>query len=133
MNLPCCFTSKTPIMAFSKQSLYNIDLQILAGFAKAIGYSGRIEMLLFLEAEGPCTVKELAKGHPICAETLSQHLKILREAQLVIAEEKYPYTIYRIHKGNMARMRKAFAWFFSQFDLELKKVKKEVRRKRKRL
>ena len=102
-------------MAFSKHSLYKIDSQILGGFAKAIGYSGRIEILLKLEVEGPITVQELAEGHPICMETLSQHLKILRVAQLVIAEERYPYTFYRVHERNLAKAREAFTLFFDQF------------------
>ena len=103
-------------MAFSKHSLYKIDSQFLGGFARAIGYSGRIEILLMLEEEGPMRVKDLAKSHPICKETLSQHLKILREAQLVIAEESYPYTYYSVHEANLVKAREAFAEFFKHFE-----------------
>lgn len=104
-------------MAFSKHSLYKIDSQFLGGFARAIGYSGRIEILLTLEEEGPMRVKELAKSHPICKETLSQHLRILREAHLVIAEESFPYTYYRVHEANLAKAREAFAEFFKHFNM----------------
>ena len=106
-------------MAFSKHSLYKKELQLLGGFARALGYSGRIEILLTLESEGPLTVQELAKGHPISRVTLSQHLKILRKAHLVIAEEKFPYTYYRVHKRNLAKAREAFAQFFKHFSLEI--------------
>ena len=83
-----------------------------------MGYAGRIEILLRLESEGPITVDELAKGHPICLETLSQHLKILRMAHLVIAEEKYPYTFYRVHNANLKKAKEAFALFFNQFAFD---------------
>ena len=104
-------------MAFSKHSLYKIDSQFLGGFARAIGYSGRIEILLMLEEKGPMRVKDLATNHPICKETLSQHLKILREAQLVIAEESYPYTYYSVHGANLVKAREAFAEFFKHFEM----------------
>ena len=105
-------------MAFSKHSLYRNESQLIGGFARAMGYAGRIEILLRLESEGPITVDELAKGHPICLETLSQHLKILRMAHLVIAEEKYPYTYYRVHNANLKTAREAFALFFNQFAFD---------------
>lgn len=105
-------------MAFSKHSLYRKESQLVGGFARALAYAGRIEILLKLESEGPITVDELAQGHPICMETLSQHLKILRMAHLVIAEEKYPYTFYRVHNANLKKAREAFALFFNQFSFD---------------
>ncbi|HZV43928.1 MAG TPA: helix-turn-helix transcriptional regulator [Saprospiraceae bacterium] len=103
-------------MAFSKQSLYSRELQIISGFMKALSFPGRLEILLKLESEGPLTVNQLAKGHPICRETISQHLKILRKAHLVIADERYPYTLYRVHVANMRKARKALDWFFKHFS-----------------
>ena len=88
---------------------------MISGFFKALGFPGRIEIVIKLQIEGPLTVRQLAKGHPICMETISQHLKILRKAQLVIADERYPYTIYRVHKANMKKAKKALDRFFSHF------------------
>ena len=105
-------------MAFSKHHLYPQDAQIVSGFAKALGFPGRIEILLQLQAEGPISVQPLAKGHPISQETLSQHLKILREAQLVIAEERFPYTFYQVHESNLVKAKEAFAQFFNKLNLK---------------
>jgi DNA-binding transcriptional ArsR family regulator len=102
-------------MAFSKFNLYNQEWQLISGFAKALGFPGRLEILVKLQMEGPITVQQIAKGHPICMETISGHLKILREAHLVIAEERYPYTFYRVHTKNMKKAQEALARFFSQF------------------
>ena len=106
-------------MAFPKTHLYSKESQMLSGFAKALGFPGRAEILLKLHAEGPLTVQQLAKGHPICMETVSGHLKILREAHLVIAEERYPYTFYRVHEKNMRKAQEVLAKFFSQFFGEM--------------
>ena len=102
-------------MAFSKFTLYSQELQIISGFARALNFPGRLEILIKLEMEGPLTVQQLAKGHPICMETVSGHLKILRKAHLVIAEERYPYTFYRVHEKNMRKAQEVLAKFFSQF------------------
>jgi DNA-binding transcriptional ArsR family regulator len=106
-------------MAFPKRSLYSQESQLLSGFAKALSFPGRPEILLKLHTEGPLTVQQLAKGHPICMETISGHLKILREAHLVIAEERYPYTFYRVHEKNMKKAQEVLAKFFSHFFGEL--------------
>jgi DNA-binding transcriptional ArsR family regulator len=102
-------------MAFSKFTLYSKEWQLISGFAKALCFPGRLEILYQLQKEGPITVQQLAKGHPICMETISGHLKILREAHLVIAEERYPYTFYRIHEKNMKKAKEALAGFFNYF------------------
>jgi len=106
-------------MAFSKHSLYSQELQIISGFAKALNFPGRLEILIRLELEGPLTVQQLAKGHPICMETVSGHLKILRKFHLVIAEERYPYTFYSVHKKNMMKAREMLARFFSYFVMDI--------------
>jgi DNA-binding transcriptional ArsR family regulator len=106
-------------MAFSKHSLYSHESQLISGFAKALGFPGRLEILLKLQSEGPLTVQRLGKGHPICLETLSGHLKILRKAHLVIAEERYPYTFYRVHEKNMKKAQEVLANFFSHFVGEM--------------
>ncbi len=102
-------------MAFSKYFLYNQEVQLISGFARALGFPGRLEILLKLQSEGPLCVQEIAKGHPISMESLSNHLKILREAQLVIAVERFPYTFYSVHEENMKKAKEALAGFFSHF------------------
>jgi DNA-binding transcriptional ArsR family regulator len=103
-------------MAFPKHALYSQESQATSNFFRALGFPGRLEILMQLELEGPLSVQQLAKSHPICKETLSQHLKILREAGLVIANEKFPFTYYRVHKANLKKARKLFDRFFSHFS-----------------
>jgi len=90
-------------MAFSKLNLYDLNDQITCGFMKGFAYPARLEILRRLNYEGPLCVEILAQGHPISKETLSNHLKILRETHLVNWEEKYPYTFYSLDEKNMEK------------------------------
>jgi hypothetical protein len=40
-------------MAFSKFNLYSQELQLISGFNKALGFPGRLEILIKLQMEGP--------------------------------------------------------------------------------
>ena len=51
-------------------------------------------------AEGPRAVAELAKGLPVSRPAVSQHLKILREADLLRMEKRAQQRIYSVNEGN---------------------------------
>lgn len=101
-------------MAFSKHYLYPYEIQLISLFMFAYSYPGRLEILLKLKSEGPLCVAEIAKGHPISRETLSGHLSILREAQLITAEERFPYTFYYIHEQNLIKSEEVLNAFFQK-------------------
>jgi DNA-binding transcriptional ArsR family regulator len=102
-------------MAFSKHFLYNQEFQLLSSYARSLGFPGRPEILLKLHLEGPLCVQALAEGHPISRESLSGHLKILREAHLVVAEERFPFTFYHLHEQNMEKAEDVLNSFFKKF------------------
>lgn len=101
-------------MAFSKQNLYRPEFQIAGSFFKALSYSGRLEILFKLYAKGPLCVQDLAIGHPISREAISCHLKILRIAGFIIAEERFPYTFYSVDENNMNKAEEVLINFFNQ-------------------
>ena len=90
-------------MAFSRSHLYPQEEKISSYFFQKLSHSARLKILFTLFKEGPCTVAELRKFHPISQPAISQHLAILRKAELIICHEKYPYTIYRIHQKNFLK------------------------------
>jgi DNA-binding transcriptional ArsR family regulator len=111
--MPSINHPKSSPMAFSKNNLYPQELQLISHFARAFSYSGRLEILLKLQMEGPLTVDTIRIGHPISKETMSGHLKILRENHLIIPDERYPFTFYENHEINLERAEEAFNGFFS--------------------
>ncbi|MEO5906868.1 MAG: metalloregulator ArsR/SmtB family transcription factor [Saprospiraceae bacterium] len=93
-------------MAFSKSRLYPKDAQLVSGFARAFAHSARVMIIKHLSEVGSCCVEELLKDHPISQPTMSGHLRILREAHLIVYEEKYPKTIYAIDQKNLRLAKK---------------------------
>ena len=56
-------------------------------------------------AERPCAVGELAGGLPVSRPAVSQHLKVLKDAGLVVDEPAGNRRIYRIRPDGLAALR----------------------------
>jgi len=57
--------------------------QELAALAKAVGHPARVRILRLLSARKTCMTRELAPKLGLAASTVSEHLRILREAGLI--------------------------------------------------
>ena len=78
-------------MSAPKETLY----EQLARLGKAFAAPKRIEMLDAL-AQGPRTVERLAKATGLTLANASQHLQVLRQAQLVESEKNGLFVTYRL-------------------------------------
>jgi ArsR family transcriptional regulator, arsenate/arsenite/antimonite-responsive transcriptional repressor len=58
----------------------------LARLAKAIGHPARVKILRFLLEQEECMAGAIADVVPLPQSTVSQHLKVLREAGLIQGE-----------------------------------------------
>ena len=56
--------------------------------------------------QGPCTVNELAAVVSVSQPAVSQHLKVLRESQLVRVEKQGQRRIYHLNPEGLAEMRR---------------------------
>jgi len=54
---------------------------------------------------GPQAVGELAGGLPVSRPAVSQHLKVLKDAGLVLAERAGARRIYRVNQSGLGQMR----------------------------
>jgi DNA-binding transcriptional ArsR family regulator len=63
--------------------------------------------------ERPCAVVEIAEGLPVSRPAVSQHLKILKQAGLVIDEPAGNRRIYRVNTGGLAQLRADLDRFWS--------------------
>ena len=63
--------------------------------------------ILELLAVSPCSVKELTESFPISQPAISQHLRELRDAQLVAAEKM---GLERRYRFTGAPLREVFEW-----------------------
>ncbi|KEQ13696.1 ArsR family transcriptional regulator [Endozoicomonas montiporae] len=75
----------------------------LAGFAKAIAHPARVRLLKIL-ASGGCLGTDLVKQLGLAQSTVSEHLRILKQAGLVDAEVQHPRTCFSLQPEALARL-----------------------------
>jgi ArsR family transcriptional regulator len=66
----------------------------LAKMLKALGNPQRFQIVEFLAANNMCITNDIVRNTPLAQSTVSQHLKVLREAGLIRGELEGPATCY---------------------------------------
>ena len=79
----------------------------------ALGDPTRLVIFERLSA-GPLSVGELARELPVSRPAVSQHLRVLKDAGVVLAEPAGPRRIYRIDPAAVAEMRAYFDRFWTR-------------------
>ncbi len=90
----------TPIPAITGTQ----DLE-LAAFAKALGHPARIAILRILLEHGQCVCGSIVERMPLAQATVSQHLKVLRDAGLIRGDIDPPRVCYCIDTEAMKRLK----------------------------
>jgi DNA-binding transcriptional ArsR family regulator len=70
------------------------DKQRLARMLKALGNPVRFQIIEFLAANRMCITNDIVKNTLLAQSTVSQHLKVLRQAGLIVGEIEGPATCY---------------------------------------
>jgi len=91
---------------------YKEDTEALAKFAKALGHPTRIAILKHLEYQSCCFTGDLVDEFPLAQSTISQHLKELKNVELIQGELKPPKIKYCINQENWKIAKALFADFF---------------------
>jgi ArsR family transcriptional regulator, arsenate/arsenite/antimonite-responsive transcriptional repressor len=81
------------------------DDETLAAMAKAIGHPARIAILRLLAHRETCVTGDVVAELPLAQSTVSEHLRILREAGLIQGEIEGPRTRYCVNPGGFAALR----------------------------
>ena len=85
-------------MAFSKANHFDPLTFNQSFWSKALAHPARIIILCHLLENGTTPFQTLWRKLPLARSTVSQHLKVLREAGLIVANEKFPHTYYTLNK-----------------------------------
>ena len=83
----------------------------LAKLAWGVAHPARVRLLRILIARNTCVCGELVHQMDLAQSTVSQHLKILKEAGLVQGEVDGPKTCYCVNPVGLARLKKLVAGF----------------------
>jgi ArsR family transcriptional regulator len=79
----------------------------LAAQLKALAHPARLRILEVLAAERSCVCGRIVEVMPLAQATVSQHLKVLREAGLVQGRIDGPRSCYCLDAEALARLRRS--------------------------
>lgn len=82
------------------------DRAVLALMCKALGHPARLKIVEYLKEVDRCICGKIVDILPLSQSTVSQHLKILKEANLVLGEVDGPRTCYCLNKEMFAKFKK---------------------------
>lgn len=101
---------------------YTEKQEQIATFANALAHPVRVAILELLSSQSCCYHGDLSEELPIANSTLSQHLKVLKDAGLIQGEINPPKTKYCINRENYTVAAELFSGFFSShLDTEFTK------------
>jgi ArsR family transcriptional regulator len=87
------------------------EKQRLAKMLKALGNPVRFQIIEFLTRNQACITNDIVKNTPLAQSTISQHLKVLREAGLIKGEIEGPATCYCLDVDGFRWLKEQFtAW-----------------------
>jgi ArsR family transcriptional regulator len=81
----------------------------LARIAKALGHPARVAIVRMLAATGTCVCGDIVDRMPLAQATVSQHLKVLKNAGLIRGDVDPPRVCYCIDPDGLARAKALFA------------------------
>ncbi|WP_324204378.1 metalloregulator ArsR/SmtB family transcription factor [Chthonomonas sp.] len=97
-----CQADSVP-MATSEEALQQRTR--FARLCKALGHPARLQILQFLATVPTCFCGDIVKQLPLAQSTVSQHLKILKEAGWIQGEIEGPRTCYWLNRETLAEFR----------------------------
>jgi DNA-binding transcriptional ArsR family regulator len=77
----------------------------LASLAKALGHPARVKILRLLLRKQTCICGDIVEELPLAQSTVSQHLKVLKEAGLIRGEVDGPRVCYCVEPNALRRLR----------------------------
>ncbi len=72
--------------------------------AKALGHPARVKIMRVLLARDSCCCGEIVEQVPLAQATVSQHLKVLKDAGLIQGEIDGPRTCYCANRHRLGRL-----------------------------
>ncbi len=83
------------------------DEERLMHMMKALGHPARLQIMRYLSENPQCITGDIVDVLPLAQATVSQHLKVLRDAGLICGTIDGPAVCYCVDCGNIA-------WFKEQ-------------------
>lgn len=99
-------------MGLSKTDAFSEKQNQISTLANALGHPARIAILEALAERQSCVCGDLVDVLPLAQATVSQHLKVLKNARLIRGEISGPKTCYCIDSSEWAQAKVILESFF---------------------
>ena len=92
------------------------EKQRLAKMLKALGNPVRFQIVEFLSKNRTCITNDIVRNTPLAQSTISQHLKVLREAGLIQGEIEGPATCYCLDSDGFRWLKEQIGNWLPNYD-----------------
>ena len=103
MRKHCCKSGQRSLLENTRDT-QEADAE-LARYAKALGHPMRVRILRILAQQTECICGDMVAALPVAQSTVSQHLKVLKNAGLVQDEIDGPRVRYCIEPDAVKRLK----------------------------
>ena len=86
----------------------------VAKSSKAFGHPARVAILELLVKKCNCICNDFVESLPLAQSTVSQHLKVLKDAGLIDGIEKAPAIEYHLNLEKWTRAKRVMKDFFEE-------------------
>jgi DNA-binding transcriptional ArsR family regulator len=100
-------------MAYQRSDEFSDELLWLADKAKALSHPARLAILDVLARRNVCMCGDIVEELPLAQATVSQHLKVLKEAGLITGTVEGPRTCYCVDWDTLKRAASGLGNWFS--------------------
>jgi len=106
-------------MAQDKSALFDQKQKKIAELAKAMGHPARIAILEILSRRNTCICGDISEELPLAQSTVSQHLKVLKEAGLIRGEIEGVRTCYCLEEKAIEMLENEFTEYIKNLKSKL--------------
>lgn len=92
------------------------ELESLAAGLKALSHPARLAILQTLAKRGTCICGEIVDVMPLAQATVSQHLKVLKDAGLINGEIDGQKSCYCLNTKTLSALREKLEGLFGSLD-----------------
>jgi ArsR family transcriptional regulator len=101
-------------MTRSTKHRYLLNINAIADFANALSHPLRVQILQMIAEREQCVCGELVQALPFAQSTISQHLKVLRNAGLISGEVQPPRICYCLEREALENARSGLNELFEE-------------------
>lgn len=100
-----------------KQEEFSVNDLSIAKYAKALSHPARVAILNLLVRKQACICGDIVDELPLAQSTVSQHLKVLKDAGLIKGEIEGARVCYCIDENEWKNAKNLFGDFFLTYNV----------------